>query len=211
MKLMLCDDHELFLDAIAGVLHSRGHDVAATSDPEQAVDRVASQAPDVCVLESNLADTDGTALAAAIRKRDPRTVIVLLTGEVTTDVWAAYDGGLVDGVVNKSRGIDHLERALVRAANGERVLEGCDRPARTSPAASLVEPLTDREQEVLLLIVDGDSTETMSARLGVSRNTVRTHVQHVLRKLGVHERNKAVRLALDLGLVEPPVAPARAG
>jgi DNA-binding NarL/FixJ family response regulator len=210
MKVLFCDDHELFVDAIATALQDRGHEVGAMGDPDQAADQVAAQAPDVCVVESTVAGTDGTAVAAAIREQDPAAVIVMLTGEVNDYVWKAYDGGLINGVVSKSRGLEQLERAMVRAAAGERVLEGCDRPLRTTQRFP-VEQLTKRELEVLLHIVEGASTEAMSAALGVSRNTVRTHVQHLLRKLGVHERNKAVRLALDLGLVEAPVTAARAG
>lgn len=211
MRVMLCDDRELFVDAIASVLRDRGHEVRATCDPDELAALVAVDAPDVCVLESTVAGLNGTAVAAGIRERYPEAVIVMLTGDVTTDVWAAYDDKLINGVVSKSQGLEQLEQALVRAAAGERVLEGCSRPlTRTSPRPP-VEPLTNRELEVLQRIVQGDSTETMSKALGVSRNTVRTHVQHLLRKLGVHERNKAVRVALDLGLVEQPGTSARVG
>jgi two-component system nitrate/nitrite response regulator NarL len=211
MKVMFCDDRELFVDAIASVLRDRGHEVGTTCDPDELAGRVAADAPDVCVLESTVAGLNGTAVAAGVRERCPDAVIVMLTGDVTTDVWAAYDAELVNGVVSKSQGLEQLERALVRAAAGERVLEGCTRPYKQTQPRSPVEPLTNRELEVLRCIVDGDSTEAMSESLGVSRNTVRTHVQHLLRKLGVHERSKAVRLALDLGLVEQPGGAARVG
>lgn len=211
MRVMLCDDHELFVDAIASALRDRGHEVGATCDPQQMPGRAAAQAADVCVLESTVAGTDGTSVAAAIREECPEAVIVMLTGDVNARVWAAYDRGLINGVVNKSRGFEQLERALVRAAAGEQVLEGCVRPVRKAAPRSLVEALTNRELEVLRSIVKGHSTETMSVSFGVSRNTIRTHIQHLMRKLGVHERSKAVRLALDLGLVEQPETPARVG
>ena len=63
------------------------------------------------------------------------------------------------------------------------------------------EPLTAREREVIALLVDGVSTALMAESLGVSTNTVRSHVQNVLRKLGVHHRSKAAHRAVELGLV----------
>jgi DNA-binding NarL/FixJ family response regulator len=64
-----------------------------------------------------------------------------------------------------------------------------------------IEPLTDREREILRLIVQGVSTQMMADSLGVSSNTVRSHVQNVLRKLRVHHRSKAARYAVESGLV----------
>jgi DNA-binding CsgD family transcriptional regulator len=64
-----------------------------------------------------------------------------------------------------------------------------------------VATLTVRELEVLHLIVQGASTSVMAVNLGVSGNTIRTHVQSVLRKLDVHGRGKAARVAVDMGLV----------
>jgi DNA-binding CsgD family transcriptional regulator len=86
------------------------------------------------------------------------------------------------------------------------VVEGCSRPVGTQSGPSPLDYLTDRERDVLRLIVAGLSTQRMSATLGVSTNTVRTHVQHVLAKLGVDRRSKAIRVAVELGLTDAPGA-----
>jgi DNA-binding NarL/FixJ family response regulator len=75
------------------------------------------------------------------------------------------------------------------------------RPA-TRRQQVVVDALTARELEVLHLVVCGYSTEQMAGRLGVSRHTIRTHVQQVLRKLGVHGRGKLARAGADAGLVD---------
>jgi DNA-binding NarL/FixJ family response regulator len=84
---------------------------------------------------------------------------------------------------------------------GERVLVGW--PAAVAPLRRTtdLDLLTDREREVLELITDGVPTAVMAQRLGVSVNTVRTHVRSVLHKLGVHQRAKAARAAVELGLL----------
>jgi DNA-binding NarL/FixJ family response regulator len=73
---------------------------------------------------------------------------------------------------------------------------------RTSESRPVVESLTGRELEVLRLVVQGIPTRTMASLLGVSTHTVRTHVQQVLRKLGVHGRGKVARAAVEAGLVD---------
>jgi DNA-binding NarL/FixJ family response regulator len=93
-----------------------------------------------------------------------------------------------------------VETVMRRVLEGQRAVEGWLRPTsaeRSQPTWS--ENLTGREREVLAFIVEGGSTMTIASTLGVSTNTVRTHVQNVLRKLGVNCRSKAARVAIDLG------------
>jgi two-component system, NarL family, nitrate/nitrite response regulator NarL len=204
MTLVLCDDHAMFLEALAAALTAWHHDVVGlTTDPALLPALVAERRPDGCLLDVRLGDTSGIELAAQVRAASPGTVVVLLTGAREPEVDAAFDRGLVDGLVSKSCDAVVLDRAVRRALAGERVLEGWAWRPTPSPSAStrLLALLTDREREVLLMIAQGASTSAMSAALGVSTNTVRTHVQSVLQKLQVHHRTKAARLAVELGLV----------
>lgn len=198
MRLVLCDDHGMFLDALTSALARRGHEILAVSqDPERLVDMVAEHQPDVCVLDVAFTGSSGIDAAAALRRREPAAAILLLTGTITEAVWQAYEAMIVDGIVNKACDIDVLQAAISRIGKRERVVEGWTRlPARARPAAQRqLESLTNREREVLEFLVGGASTETIALQLGVSSNTVRTHVQNVLHKLGVHGRGKAAMLA----------------
>jgi len=203
MRLVLCDPHTMFMDALNAGLARRGHLVVADSDdPDEVVDLVVQHEPDVCVLDPGPDSGTVVETAAQVRERAPGVKVVLLTGEATEDVWLAFETGLVAGVVNKACDIGVLNRAIERVVAGERVLERFTRPAvaRTAGPPGLTR-LSSRERAVVSLLVSGASTEEMASELGVSTQTVRTHVQSVLRKFCVNSRSRAVSIAVDLGAV----------
>lgn len=203
MSLVLCDDHDLFRDALAAALTSLGHRVlASTADPEKLPGLVALSHPRACLVDVSFQGSPRLDAAAAVRDSHPGTVVLLLTGDAPPPVWQAFDDHVVDGVISKTCDVTMLDAAIRRGLAGERIVEGWPGyQERDLTDDSGFEPLTDREHEILRLIVEGVSTQMMAATLGLSSNTVRTHVQHVLRKLQVHHRSKAARCALDLGLV----------
>jgi DNA-binding NarL/FixJ family response regulator len=197
MRVALCDDHRLFVDSLAHVLEHRGHQVTVRTDnPQVLLDSVRGDPPEICLLDIGFPRASGLCVAAEVRRTVPETRIMVLTGGCTSSVWDAYDRQVVDGLVNKAQSVDAVEDAAGRVARHERVVLGWSR----SPAPGRrvgADELTAREREVLALIVKGLSTQTMATQLGVSCNTVRTHVQSVLRKLGVNSRGKAVTVALQ--------------
>lgn len=202
MSVLLCDDHDLFRDSLADVLRSLGHHVLdSVAAPDRLADSVARHRPRTCLLDVCFRGEERLDVARQAREAAPDTALLVLTGTVSPAVWRAFEDGLVDGVLSKTIDVPALDTAIRRSVDGARVVEGLTAPRRQETADPLVEPLTDREREILRLIVAGVSTEVMASTLGVSSNTVRTHVQHVLRKLQVHHRGKAARQALDRGLV----------
>ena len=200
MRVVICDDHALFVDALASALEERGHQVvAALPGPDGLVEAVRDNGADCCVLDLDLGEQSGVAVAEWLRDRVPGVRLLLLSGTDCAEGWRAYDAGVVQGLVSKSCAIQVLERSMQRLLDGERVVEGwVRRPLRRVPADE--EPLTAREHEVLMLIVSGATTPAISRTLGVSPNTVRTHVQNVLRKLRVHHRTMAAQRAIELGM-----------
>ena len=203
MSIVLCDDHTMFLDALAGALTDLHHDVTATClDPEPMVAVVREHQPDGCVLDVRFRGRSRLDAAFDVHEAAPDTAVVLLTGAVTEAEWQAYDDGVVDGMISKGLEIAELDRCLQRILAGERLVAGFSRPVSAPAPPEMLEPLTAREMDVLRLLVEGDSTPSIACRLEVSANTVRTHVQNVLRKLGVHHRNMAACRAVELGLVE---------
>jgi two-component system, NarL family, nitrate/nitrite response regulator NarL len=202
MSLVLCDDHAMFLDSLADALRAQGHRVAAvTSEPGRLAGLVRQHEPTAVLLDVHLPGSCGVTLARQVREDSPGTRIVLLTGSTEAFVRAAYDDETVDGLVNKGTALRSLDTALARVLSGERVLVGW--PAAVAPVRRTtdLDLLTERERQVLELITDGVPTAVMAQRLGVSVNTVRTHVRSVLHKLGVHQRTKAARAAVELGLL----------
>ncbi|WP_148615352.1 response regulator transcription factor [Nocardioides rubriscoriae] len=197
MKLLLGDDHVMFLEALREGLVRRGHEVVGSYDQlDHLVDAVAVERPDLCVLDVNFSGRSVLEAATTIRGRDPGIALVLLAGCAPPDVWRAFERGLVDGIVNKLCDISVLDRSLRRVRRGEKVVERFLRPAPTSIAPDRT-LLTEREQAVVQLLAEGASNAEIAAELQVSEQSARTLTRAVLRKLGVTSRNKAARLAVD--------------
>jgi len=147
MRLVLGDDHRMFLDALTAGLESRGHDVVGCSDRiDDLVDVVEEGLPDLCVLDVDFGGRSVLGTAAAIRQRHPEISLVLLSGEAPAEVWSAYETGVVDGVVNKLCDLSALNRALERVRAGERVVERFARPVRPRRSTCEAARLSGRER-----------------------------------------------------------------
>lgn len=207
------DDHGVFVDALSAVLGQRRLDVRAVA--HRAADvlaAVATHRPAVCLLDRSFADGDGVELIPDLRAASATTRIIVVTAD--PDVGSArraLDAG-AHGFVHKTRGVTALVDAIHRVLDGDIAVELP--PRRRSPctpaddeARRLASHLTTREWECLRLIVEGRGTADMATDLGVSVTTVRTHVQGILTKLGVHTRLEAAALAVRHGLLASSAAP----
>jgi DNA-binding NarL/FixJ family response regulator len=203
VRLVLCDGQRMLLDVLAPALTDVGHVVTdVCSQPDFLPGLVARRRPEGCLLEASYHGTTRLDAVAAVRMSVPETVIVLLTADADRPVWQAYDDGVVDAVVSKSSSFADVVSVLRAAQLGRGVVTGFARPGpRTLPPQRDLESLTRRERQVLDLLVEGLPTTAIATRLGVSKNTVRTHVASVLRKLRVHDRRNAVSSAVPLGIV----------
>jgi DNA-binding NarL/FixJ family response regulator len=176
--------------------------VTTTDEPQVLLEQVPRRDPEVCLLDVVTGRPSVVEVAERLRELVPGMAVILLTDSCQDEVWDAYDEGLFEGLVNKACAFPALLDTIERVPTGERIAVGwAARDRRTGPPVVL-DALTIRELEVLRLVVQGYSTQTMAERLGVSRHTVRTHVQQVLRKLGVHGRGKVARAAAAAGLVD---------
>ena len=205
MSLILCDSHRMFLDGLAFALGTLGHEVVASAERvDDLVDLVHEHDPGACVTELPRGAGHEDALRQ-VRQNSPGVGIVLLTSSVDGYPWEAYRRDLADAVVSKACNLRVIDRSLRQVLEGQRVAAGGINRVPARGEVTRLEHLTDREREVLALIAGGASTVAMSACLGVSSSTVRTHVQNVMQKLQVTHRTKAALVAAELGLV-PTVA-----
>jgi two-component system nitrate/nitrite response regulator NarL len=220
--VVLGDDHVVFLDALSTVLSQHGHIVCGVArSAAEMVTLVSVHQPDACLIDHNApegedAETIGKVLAACAGT----SVIVLGASSRSDAVGRALDAGAT-GYLHQSRGLGALVSALERVLDGETVIDVPDAPsARRSAEPNLelrmASHLTSRERECLMMLVEGLDTAAMVDLLGVSRTTVRTHLQSVLTKLGVHSRLEAASFAVrhrlpDLWSGELPAAMAMAG
>ena len=204
MRLVVCDDHAMFLDAFADALRRLGHDVVGTTSDLTAVGSlVASTAPTACLLDVWFEDSPSFEVARELRELHPDLQIVLLTAEVSPEALALLEEGTVQAVAHKSWRLDLIHETISRVATGVPVRRLMAMPDMRS---SLESPrLTARELEVLQLMAQGASTIEIRHRLSISEHTVRSHVRSLLAKLGAHTRVEARLLAHDHGLVSAAV------
>jgi two-component system nitrate/nitrite response regulator NarL len=208
MRLVLGDDQAIFLDALSTVLIQRGYEVGAVArSPEEMIAFVRHQRPDACLIDCNLAVDEGIRTIQRVIEASESTTVVVLGADPDVDAAElAMDAG-ASGYLHQSRGVEVLVSALERMPSGERVIDLPDasparRLRRSSHADTVAATLTGRERECLSLLVAGLDTAAIVAQMGVSRTTVRTHLQSVLTKLGVHSRLEAASFAVRHHLVD---------
>jgi two-component system, NarL family, nitrate/nitrite response regulator NarL len=210
LRVLIVDDHLLFAEAIRVALEDGGLSVVGTiSIAAEALGAVGRLEPDVILMDLALPDQSGLATGQAILERHPEAKIVAVT--------ALNDRSAVDealrigfrGYLTKDTPVAQFVTAVRSAIDGHLVLPHRLSPARRrseaeSDAALLASQLTPREREVLALLVQGADGKKAAAILGISLNTVRTHVQCILTKLQVHSRLEAATFAVRHRLVDIP-------
>jgi DNA-binding NarL/FixJ family response regulator len=199
MRIVICDDHRLFLEAMSSALALQGHSVeSATSTPHDAVASVRLHDPDVLLLDLSFPNGDGFGAAREVIRHHPRTKVVVLTGsDRLHHLKAALDLG-VAGYIRKDSRIKEIVDAMERARAGDVAVDAVlvkrlVRDTDTGPSLRTpVDELTARERDIARLLGEGLNTSEIVEVLGISSSTVRSHIQAILSKLGVHSRVQAV-------------------
>ena len=200
--LVLADDHTVFVDALSTVLTRAGYTVSAIANSlAQAMTEVGRRQPQVCVIDRHFGDGDSIEMLGRLLSVSPATKILMLSADRDPDsMLGALDAG-ASGYLHKTRSLASLTAAINDVLRDKVVVDvpGPTPARRASPhtaAHQLAAHLTARERECLELLVDGLDTTSMARKLGVSRTTIRTHVQALLTKLGVHSRLEAASFAV---------------
>lgn len=212
IRVVLVDDHQMVLDGLVAMLRphaDRIEVVGATSEPDEARRLVRDLEPDVCLLDVRLRQESGLEVCADVRRCNPETRVVFLTVyEDEVYVFEALQAGASGYLLKQVVGpelVGHLERVLqgeiaIDPTLAGRVALSAARLQRGEfwPGAHL--GLTQRESEVLGLMVRGLPNRTIAHELVVGEETVKTHVGSIYRKLAVTDRAQAVAAALREGL-----------
>lgn len=220
MKVLIADDHALFRDSLRSLLEARGVEVVGEArNGREAVDLARRLAPDIVLMDLSMPELDGLAATRLISADLPAVkVLVLTASDEDAKLFEAIKSG-AQGYLLKNLNADEFFAMLDRAERGEpaltsgiakKLLEEFARPPKT-PAAPAADPdaLTEREREILNLLVEGvTSNRKLATRLGVSENTIKFHVRHVLDKLHLNNRAQVVAYALRHGLVDGSTPPA---
>jgi NarL family two-component system response regulator LiaR len=203
---MIVDDHAVVRSGLKAFLmvFDDLELVGEASSGQEAVQAVEHIQPDVILMDLIMPDMDGAATTKAIRSRWSNIQVVALTSFREDDlVKRALQAGAI-GYLLKNVGADELADAIRSAAVGRPTLAPEAAQVLIQASRQPMQPgfdLTEREQEVLALLVKGLSNNDIADRLVVSRSTVKFHVSSILSKLGVASRTEAVALALNNKLV----------
>ena len=205
IQVLLVDDHSVVREGLRMFL---GRDpelvvVGEAADGAEAVHQARQLRPDVVLMDLLMPVMDGIAATAAIRSELPGTEIIALTSVLESEsVVGAVKAGAI-GYLLKDMQAAELRRAIKAAAAGQVQLspQATAYLLRKVQAPETPEALTERETEVLRLLAAGQSNKEIARGLQIVEDTVKTHVRHILAKLGVQSRTQAVLCALRLGLI----------
>lgn len=213
-KVLVVEDDQRMADALALLLRASEIDAVFSSTGRDAEARVQRQSFDVVLVDLGLPDVDGVDLIARLRALAPETpalVITVLSAEehLLTALRAGASGYLYKEDLG-TRLIGAIDEVLEQREGGEgtlspnvvRLLIEYVRQGGLEPAADRrADGLTGRERKILRLFVDGARYEDVARSLGVSVNTVRTHVRHIYDKLSVSSKTEAITVASRLGVL----------
>jgi two-component system nitrate/nitrite response regulator NarL len=219
IRILVVDDHTLFRRGLTALLHRdpQFEVVGDARDAGEAQRRAQELKPDVILLDNHLPGVTGVDALPALREAVPAARVLMLTvSEDERDLAGALRAG-ASGYLLKTIEGDALAAAIRRAMRGEstvaeemtgKLVAAYREAAAPQPAAgaepaapaSLLHTLSPREQDILLGISQGQGNKEIARSLGIAETTVKIHVQHILRKLGVSSRVQAAVIAVEHGL-----------
>jgi DNA-binding NarL/FixJ family response regulator len=199
---MLADDHPLARLAVRKVLELAEFEVVAEAQSGgQVLPLVHQTNPELLLLDVWMPEIDGLRLLEHLRRRHPELSVVILSGDASSESIAAALRLGARAYLIKTFDITELP-AILRELEGGRVYIPPPSWAEREPDdVGQRSRLTRKELEVLGLLVEGYSNPDIAARLWLSRETVKTHLSHIYRKLDVTGRTQACKRALELGLI----------
>jgi DNA-binding NarL/FixJ family response regulator len=215
IRVLLVDDQALFREGLETLLsvHKDIQVVGQAGNGQEAVEVATRVQPDVVLMDVRMPILDGVKATSLLKKAQlPCRVIVLTTFDDDEYIFEALRMGAV-GYLLKDVASAQLVEAIRAAARGESILEPSvaakviaefTRVSRMVPSAQmeqLIDPLSERELEILSWIARGASNKEIASQLYIAEGTVKNHVTHILDKLGVRDRTQAALKARELGLL----------
>jgi DNA-binding NarL/FixJ family response regulator len=204
IRVLVADDHAVVRQGLKQLLStfSDVELVGEAANGAEAVELCGERAPDVVLMDLEMPVADGIEATKRLQALHPDVAVVVLTSFSDRDrILQALDAGAV-GYLLKDVEPEDLAKAIAAAAKGESPLDPRAARALVSArrAAAPAEGLSEREREVLLMVVDGLANKQIAQRLSISEKTVKAHLTSVFRRIGVTDRTQAALWAERNGL-----------
>jgi len=213
IRIALVDDHGIVRQGLKMLLTRPGIEVIAEGECGQdAVQIAENEKPDVMLLDIRMKDGDGLKYLPHVLKASPSTQVIMLTTYANPGYLARAINEGAAGYLSKETAPEKIVDAIYAAHNNNRLfdqtllsqaLSSAVDPSKPEPEPTALpaETLSERETEVLQLIAAGMSNSSIAETLSISVPTVKTHVQHILKKLHVADRTQAALWAVNEGIV----------
>lgn len=207
-RLVIADDHEVTRVGLRGMLADEPalKIVGEASDGHHAIELCQQLRPDLALLDVRMPKLDGIRAAQAIRQRCPSTRVLLISNHDAPEYLAEAARAGVGAYLLKDTSRHQLLNTIRQLLRGEQLLHEVDALSPSTPAGrhlTIPEPLTPRELDVLRMVARGLTNRAIANELRVSPGTVKSHVEHLISKLGVSDRTEAAVYALRAGLLSP--------
>ena len=203
VTVVLADDHPIWRSGVRADLGENFRIVGEAGDAKEAIEMIAKTKPDVVICDLNM--PNGGGLKVARECGDSTNIVMLTVSEAERDLLDAVAAG-ASGYLVKSTPPEELREALWKAAQGEPVFS----PAlaglllgefrRMSKTAGGVQPLSEREREVLQYVARGHTYKEIGEELFIAAKTVENHVRNILGKLHLNRKQELIRYALEHGI-----------
>jgi len=203
-RLLIVDDHPMVAEGIRAILETYDdiHIVGTLCNGREAIDRVAELDPDVMLLDLNMPQVNGLNATEIILERRPDTRIVILSMHDNPEyISTALRHGAM-GYILKDVPTEEIKVAIDTVMAGRRYLCSGAANSLTPLASDAREPLTSREQTILLELAQGKSNKDVALSLDISVRTVETHRKNIKRKLGISSTAGLTRYAMEHGVLQ---------
>ena len=212
IKIIIADDHQLFIDGIKSILKSiRNMEIIGeVNNGNLLLELLEQQQCDVILMDINMPEMNGIDATKLIKSKFPEIRILMLTMYSSRDYIEKLLRVGADGYILKNTGKEELQEAIETVYKGEsffskevteRIMEGLQKKKTAEKNAYVVE-ITEREIDVLKLIVQEFTTTEIAEKLFISTHTVETHRKNLISKLNVRNIAGLVKYAMQHGLVE---------
>jgi DNA-binding NarL/FixJ family response regulator len=203
VRVVVADDHQIWRSGLRADLGSNFHVVGEAGDADEAIETITRVKPDLVVCDLQMPQGGGLKVARTCGENVP--IVMLTVSEQERDLLDAVAAG-ANGYLLKSTPSEELRHQLWRAAQGEPVFSPqlaslvLGEFRRMSKASGPVQPLSEREREVLQYVARGHTYREIGEELYIAEKTVENHVRNILGKLHLNRKQELIRYALEHGI-----------
>ena len=196
MKILLIDDHKLFAKSLEIVMVSHVERFICYHTPENLIEIVTKEQPDVVLLDIHMGDYNGLDVCRELLQQHPNTKVVFLSGYNLYEYQREARRMGAKGFLDKNMSVEHLIQSIQKIHSGGTIfIQDPEEPV-------IADELTAREKQILQYASNGETQQAIADMLGISRRTVNNHLMSINEKLMVNSTVAAIVKGIELGIIK---------